>query len=315
MLYYELIIMKVMPSYNVTTVDQEPSMRWGRLVVPTIAERSQIDSHSKLRVALFGSYFRGLFVGLRLKEMQADNSSGIVCVGVATDGANHSGAKISGGRRVWKYIPQLERIVFRTVIEQLALNRLQVPLYTGAVKSDFFREQVLPAWDPDVILMSTFGQLIDEPIFSFPEHGMYNFHPSDLSRGMYPGPNPFNEMLDAGERTTRVTIHHVDGEFDTGEVVGVSPPINTEPVGGSIDRATHIQALHQKTAAVASIMAGVLLRSIRDSRGRVQSIDFESAFSENQKRILMEPLFHIPHPFDLTLPIKLPDQKVAWASK
>ncbi|MCB0337211.1 MAG: hypothetical protein KDD62_12925 [Bdellovibrionales bacterium] len=129
--------------------------------------------------------------------------------------------------------------------------------------------------------MGTFGQKIDSAIFEAPRYGMYNFHPSHLAEGKYRGGNPFYEMLEAGEKTTRMTVHFVDEELDTGAVVGYSPEICIEfeePEKWTIEK--KIMALHQQTSYFVGPMAMKLLLEVKQRQGKVESIDFESFFQE-----------------------------------
>ncbi|MDO8685373.1 MAG: formyltransferase family protein, partial [Clostridiales bacterium] len=117
--------------------------------------------------------------------------------------------------------------------------------------------------------------------------GMYNFHPSHLAEGKFPGPNPFQEMVDAGEDTTRMTVHEVDAGFDTGKVVGYSPEINIRKADGSYPC---IPDLHRKTAEAAGKMAVTLIRHLISTRARCTSFDFEAGFSDEERASLMTPV-------------------------
>lgn len=287
--------------------------RWGEFHAPNpllMSHRNdflnEADRAGALKVSLFGSFYRGLYVLddiLRLEELRNDIA---VLTGLCTDGVSTSDAKVSVKKRVWQYIPEDDREAFVSQVMNLALDR-GVPVFTGSVKTDLFHNHVLPEiFSPDVILMATFGQLIDDKIFKLPRYGMYNFHPSDLARGKFPGPNPFSEMLDAGETHTRMTIHWVDGAFDTGRVVGFSPEISIELEDPSKwSREEHIVVLHKRTSQMAGLMARRLLFAIRERQATVQEFDFESYIADEcltpeslasiQSPIAGVPGDHFPH--------------------
>lgn len=250
-----------------------------------------------LRVTVMGSFFRGMQLMKDLLRYEPlclpdpdgrparlalnDKPNNFVISGFCTDCSQESDARISKHKRVWQYIPDdlRQNIVERTLA--LGLQRA-IPTFSGKIKSDCFTQGILPQiMSPDVILSATFGQMISRPIFSFPKYGAYNFHPSDLAAGKYPGGNPFDEMIEAGEKTTRMTLHHVDEGEDTGAVVGASPDICVELAEpDQWTRAQHIAALHWKTSQVVGNMALILLSEIKAAGEPVHRIDFPTCFSK-----------------------------------
>jgi methionyl-tRNA formyltransferase len=253
--------------------------RWGRYVAPQAS-----GGHPRaaaLRVAVFGSFHRGLAVLTRLLDPHCGVPRIVQLVGVATDDVSDPAARISRHRRVWQYVDRDEGTNVQASIERVALAH-HVPAYTGEIKTRFFQD-VLAEWRPDVIVMATFGQRLDRHTFDAPRYGTYNFHPSDLAAGQYRGPDPFADMLRMGERTTRVTAHHVEDEIDTGHVVGASPPIGIEPVDRGIELSPLIRALHRKTAPVAAAMAAYLLEAVAAERRRVWTLSFERVFSADER--------------------------------
>lgn len=63
-----------------------------------------------------------------------------------------------------------------------------IDVFKGKVKTSEFYAK-LREWDPEVGVMATFGQLLNEEIFGYPRLGFYNLHHSDLPT--YRGPDPF----------------------------------------------------------------------------------------------------------------------------
>lgn len=200
-----------------------------------------------------------------------------VLTGLCTDGAHFNDARISLKKRAWQFIPEDQREAYVYTLIDMALSQI-VPAYSGEVKSKIFKERILPELiDPDLIIMATFGQKIDEAIYSFPRYGMYNLHPSHLAEGKYPGPNPFFDMLEAGETKTRLTLHWVQNGIDEGKVVGFSPEICIELADPSEwSRSDHIIALHSRIATIAGVMAGKLVSEVHSKKGKIHEFDFES---------------------------------------
>ena len=101
-----------------------------------------------------------------------------------------------------------------------------IPVYTGAVKSNLFHKHILPEWKPDAILMFGFGQLLDRQIWSYPCYGTYNFHPSNLLLGEGRGADPFFEVISEHRDEVIISVHQVDDTLDGGHVVGISSGVN-----------------------------------------------------------------------------------------
>ncbi len=280
--------------------------RWGEfqapnpLIIPVRDRfvRTMVEAGA-LRVSVFGSFYRGIHVVNSVQTLETSGRPIAVLTGLCTDGMDAQDAKVSASKRAWKYIPPEERENFMLQCTYMALKR-GVPVFTGEVKTNGFTNDILPGiFTPDVILMATFGQKINPDIYTQARLGMYNFHASSISpidgvaaheaeanpnakRLLYPGPNPFDDMLNAGERFTRMAVHLVDDKIDNGAVVGYSPPINIEveqPENWS--RAEHIIALHLRTSMFAAEMASFLLMEIRRTGKPVTSLDFESAFTSH----------------------------------
>lgn len=91
---------------------------------------------------------------------------------------------------------------------------------------------------PDVILVSCYGKLIPESIFSLAKKGAFNLHPSLLPR--FRGPTPLFWQFCQGVSDFGVTLHKMDSEFDTGNIVTAKTV--TMDDGVSIHEATQLIA-------------------------------------------------------------------------
>ena len=169
-----------------------------------------------MRVALFGSFYRGFFVLRELAELQKKGR--ISLVGVATDDPDCS--FVSPGKRVWQY----PHSAFERGLVSAEAQTLGHLAYTGRVKTAEFYKKFEEEWRPDICFMATFGQKINQRLFSFPKSGFFNFHPSfDDCWPSYPGGNPFAEMLQDHKPYCVISMHRVDANFDTGELISRSP--------------------------------------------------------------------------------------------
>jgi methionyl-tRNA formyltransferase len=75
----------------------------------------------------------------------------------------------------------------------------------------------LAAWQPDVIVVAAFGQILREAVLALPPHGCINVHASLLP--LYRGAAPISAAILAGEGVTGVTIMQMDKGMDTGPIL------------------------------------------------------------------------------------------------
>lgn len=207
----------------------------------------------RIRVALFGSYYRGLHV---LDELlHGPLYQKIKVVGVATDDPENT--FISREKRVWQY----PYTAHESKMVSLLAEKSGIPVYTGRVKTPAFYEMFENVWAPEYCIMATFGQRIDNRLFDYPDRGFYNLHPSDHSHwpSRYAGSNPFQHMMQDGAKECFMTLHHVDDGFDTGERVCVSPPISI-PDGASVPD------MHRLSSPFAAALVMHHLQQLLDAR-------------------------------------------------
>jgi methionyl-tRNA formyltransferase len=75
----------------------------------------------------------------------------------------------------------------------------------------------LAAWQPDVIVVVAYGNILPPPVLELPPHGCINLHASLLPK--YRGPAPINWTLIHGETCTGYTIIRMDEHVDTGPLL------------------------------------------------------------------------------------------------
>jgi methionyl-tRNA formyltransferase len=107
----------------------------------------------------------------------------------------------------------------------------------------------LAAWQPDVIVVAAFGQIVPPPVLDLPPHGCLNVHASLLPR--YRGAAPISAAIAAGDDETGVTIMQMDEGLDTGPIVSQArQPIGPEDTTGTL------------TAALAQLGAQLLIETL-----------------------------------------------------
>lgn len=100
---------------------------------------------------------------------------------------------------------------------KVAAEELRVPVYQPErLRTD---EQVAPiaAWQPDVIVVAAYGQILRKNLLEMPDHGCINVHASLLPR--WRGAAPINAAILHGDEETGVTIMQMDVGLDTGDML------------------------------------------------------------------------------------------------
>jgi methionyl-tRNA formyltransferase len=77
--------------------------------------------------------------------------------------------------------------------------------------------QQLENWQPEVIVVAAFGQILRPEVLALPSHGCLNVHASLLPR--YRGAAPIPAAILAGDDETGVTIMLMDEGMDTGPIL------------------------------------------------------------------------------------------------
>lgn len=205
----------------------------------------------KKRVAVFGSFYRGWHVLKALLEDDVLNSL-VTVVGVATD--DPSKRFVSPNVRVWRH-PHTEEE--ETMVQRLAMKH-DIPVYKGRVKTPEFYDLLCRDWQPDVVYMATFGQLLDDKIIHAVPLGVYNLHPtSDLfSWPSFTGPQPFEKILHykrAGIlQYCCLALHCANERFDDGKLCCFSRRIKIPDfTANESAQGEQIIAMHRLTSPLA----------------------------------------------------------------
>lgn len=77
--------------------------------------------------------------------------------------------------------------------------------------------EAIAAWQPDVIVVAAFGQILRPALLALPPHGCLNVHASLLPR--YRGAAPIPAAILAGEPVSGVTLMVMDEGLDTGPIL------------------------------------------------------------------------------------------------
>jgi len=117
-------------------------------------------------------------------------------------------------------------------VKSLALE-LNIPV----VQPEKLREATvqLQEWNPDLIVVAAFGQILKRDILDMPRYGCINVHASLLPR--WRGAAPINAAILHGDEETGVTIMQMDEGLDTGPMLAwKSIRIRPEDTAGSVSQ-------------------------------------------------------------------------------
>jgi methionyl-tRNA formyltransferase len=150
-----------------------------------------------------------------------------------------------------------------------------IPVYQPKSLRSEEAAKPLRQWQPEMIVVAAFGQILRPHVLDLPPLGCVNVHASLLPR--WRGASPIQYAILAGDTRTGVSLMRMDVGLDTGPVyVQQAIPIETEETAAS---------LHDKLAALGAMMLGEHLAGIAD--GRLTAIpqnDEESTYAPMIKK-------------------------------
>ena len=91
----------------------------------------------------------------------------------------------------------------------------------------------LAGFQPEVIIVAAFGQILPPPVLDLPRYGCINIHPSLLPK--FRGASPVAAALLAGDDFTGVSVMLMDAGLDTGPVLARAQiPVSAMDTTGSL---------------------------------------------------------------------------------
>jgi len=117
-------------------------------------------------------------------------------------------------------------------VKRVAESRGLTVVQPASLKEAGAVEQ-LEGFNPDVIVVAAFGQILPKPVLTMPRLGCLNIHPSLLPR--FRGASPVASAILAGDWFTGVSIMVMDEGLDTGPVLARAQiPISGGDTTGSL---------------------------------------------------------------------------------
>lgn len=154
-----------------------------------------------------------------------------------------------GHEIVWAGICRKDALGLRRLTRRLGRDRVRVvPDLGRAPTLDEVRGRA-----PDLVVSWFWTKKIPRAFRTIASHGAIGVHPSLLPR--HRGPDPFFWAIDRGDRTTGVTAHIVEDEYDTGAVLAqrelvIDPSWNAWTLAKKLDRPS-LAVLREVVAAYA----------------------------------------------------------------
>lgn len=112
-------------------------------------------------------------------------------------------------------------------------NELNIPVIQPEKLREPGAMRTLHEWNPDLIVVAAFGQILRREVLELPRYGCLNIHASLLPR--WRGAAPINAALLAGDEETGVTIMKMDAGLDTGPMLASrSLRIKPDDTAGSL---------------------------------------------------------------------------------
>lgn len=108
-------------------------------------------------------------------------------------------------------------------LEVFQPEKIKTPEATAKIKE----------YEPELIVVAAFGQILSKEILDMPEYGCINVHASLLPR--WRGASPIQSSILEGDSETGVTIQQMGEGLDTGSILSQrSIPIEPSDTGGSL---------------------------------------------------------------------------------
>jgi methionyl-tRNA formyltransferase len=127
-----------------------------------------------------------------------------------------------------------------------------IPVFQPEKISDAVAD--LKAFDPEVIVVMAYGQILKKDVLKLPSKAIINLHGSLLPR--HRGASCVQAAIDMGDKVSGIAAIHVVRELDAGDVIfDKAIPIYEDETGGS---------LHDRLADVAAEVLAETLKRITD---------------------------------------------------
>jgi methionyl-tRNA formyltransferase len=148
-------------------------------------------------------------------------------------------------------------------------------------------------WNPDLIVVAAFGQILKTDVLDLPPYGCVNVHASLLPR--WRGAAPINAAILHGDKETGVTIMQMDVGLDTGPMLArKSIRIKPDDTAGSVTQALSVLGSDLLIDILPNYISGKLTPQPQPSEGATYApmlrkedglLDFRRPAVELERRV------------------------------
>ena len=145
------------------------------------------------------------------------------------------------------------------------VQSINIPVYQPQNIKEPNAVDFITSWDPDLIIVVSYGQIIPSKILQLPPAGCINIHASLLPR--YRGAAPIQRCLMNGDAKTGITTMFMDEGLDTGDILlQEEVAINDETTYGELhDLLAHTGA-NLIIATINKLKQGSLIRTKQNDK-------------------------------------------------
>lgn len=177
-------------------------------------------------------------------------------------------------------------------VKKLALE-LNIPIIQPEKLREPEAMQQLQAWNPDLIVVAAFGQILKIDVLDLPRYGCINLHASLLPR--WRGAAPINAAILAGDEETGVTLMQMDLGLDTGPMLAKrSIRLTRDDTAGSVFEALSTLGANLLIETLPNYLSGKLTPQPQPKEGATYApmmkkeggkLDFNSDVNELERRV------------------------------
>ena len=203
-------------------------------------------------------------------------------------------ALIDGGHEVGYVITQPDRaknrgkkVQFSPVKEVAVANNIPV-LQPERIKKSPETLEVLREYNPDIIVVAAYGQIIQKEILELPEFGCINVHASLLPE--LRGASPIQHAILEGHQKTGVTIMQMAEGLDTGDMISKTEVVIEKKTGEELHDALAAAGAELLKETLPEIEAGTVKPEVQDDSkatyaGMISKADGEIDFSKTAEEV------------------------------
>ena len=182
--------------------------------------------------------------------------------------------------------------VVMPAVKQAALA-LNIPIIQPEKMKDPGTFEQLQAWDPDLIVVMAFGQILRKNVLELPRYGCINAHASLLPR--WRGASPIQAAILNGDPVSGVTIMQMDPGVDTGPMLQAREmPIAADDTAVTLSEKLSAQAAELLIETIPGYIDGSILPQPQPEEGACYTgmiskqdgvLDFSKTAAELERKV------------------------------